>query len=109
MVVPTYPEGGSQALQVCQHHHQVVRVGDFVGLSETQRNVLCWGLGVVSLLVSSNKTDLSKKYDHIDRDSLKRSKNTTRATSSTNALSPQHSPPRPTTSKARKRRHALKC
>ena len=33
MVVPTYPEGGSHALQVCQHHHQVVRVGDFVGLS----------------------------------------------------------------------------
>ena len=32
MVVPTYPEGGSHALQVCQHHHQVVRVGDFVGL-----------------------------------------------------------------------------
>ena len=31
MVVPTYPEGGSQALQVCQHHHQVLRVGDFVG------------------------------------------------------------------------------
>ena len=22
MVVPTYPEGGSHALQVCQHHHQ---------------------------------------------------------------------------------------
>ena len=36
MVVPTYPEGGSHALQVCQHHHQVVRVGHFVGLSETQ-------------------------------------------------------------------------
>ena len=36
MVVPTYPaEGGSHALQVCQHHHQVVRVGRFVGLSET--------------------------------------------------------------------------
>ena len=34
MVVPAYPEGGSHALQVCQHHHQVVRVGDFVGLSE---------------------------------------------------------------------------
>ena len=34
MVVPTYPEGGSHALQVCQHHHQVVRVGNFVGLSE---------------------------------------------------------------------------
>ena len=34
MVVPTYPEGGSQALQVCQHHHQVVRVSHFVGLSE---------------------------------------------------------------------------
>ena len=34
MVVPTYPEGGSHALQVCQHHHQVVRVGRFVGLSE---------------------------------------------------------------------------
>jgi hypothetical protein len=29
-VVPTYPEGGSHALQVCQHHHQVVRVGRFV-------------------------------------------------------------------------------
>ena len=26
-MVPTYPEGGSHALQVCQHHHQVVRVG----------------------------------------------------------------------------------
>ena len=26
MVVPTYPEGGSHALLVCQHHHQVVRV-----------------------------------------------------------------------------------
>ena len=37
MVVPTYPEGGSPALQVCQHHHQVVRVGHFVGLSETGR------------------------------------------------------------------------
>ena len=40
MVVPTYPEGGCHALgplQVCQHHHQVVRVGHFVGLSETQR------------------------------------------------------------------------
>jgi hypothetical protein len=37
MVVPTYPEGGSHALQVCQHHHQVVRVGHFVGLSETQQ------------------------------------------------------------------------
>ena len=37
IVVPTYPEGGSHALQVCQHHHQVVRVGRFVGLSETQR------------------------------------------------------------------------
>ena len=37
MVVPTYPEGGSHALQVCQHLHQVVRVGDFVGLSETGR------------------------------------------------------------------------
>ena len=36
MVVPTYPEGGSRALQVCQHHHQVVRVGHFVGLAETQ-------------------------------------------------------------------------
>ena len=36
MVVPTYPEGGSHALQVCQHHHQVVRVGHVVGLSETQ-------------------------------------------------------------------------
>ena len=35
MVVPTYP--GSHALQVCQHHHQVVRVGRFVGLSETGR------------------------------------------------------------------------
>ena len=34
MVVPTYPEGGSHALKVCQHHHQVVRVGHFVGLSE---------------------------------------------------------------------------
>ena len=40
MVVPTYPEGGSHALQVCQHHHQVVQVGDFVGLSETGRT---WG------------------------------------------------------------------
>ena len=37
MVVPTYPEGGSHALKVCQHHHQVVRVGRFVRLSETQR------------------------------------------------------------------------
>jgi hypothetical protein len=36
MVVPTYPEGGSRALQVCQHHHQVVRVGHCGGLSETQ-------------------------------------------------------------------------
>ena len=36
MVVPTYPEGGSHALKVCQHHHQVVRVGHCVGLSETQ-------------------------------------------------------------------------
>jgi hypothetical protein len=33
MVVPTYPEGGSHALQVCQHHHQglcLVRVGRFL-------------------------------------------------------------------------------
>jgi hypothetical protein len=37
VVVPTCPECGSHALQVCQHHHQVVRVGHFVGLSETQR------------------------------------------------------------------------
>ena len=42
MVVPTYPEGGSHALQACQHHHQVVRVRDFnrnpnpVGLSESR-------------------------------------------------------------------------
>ena len=36
MVVPAYPEGGSHALQVCRHHHQIVRVGHFVGLSETQ-------------------------------------------------------------------------
>ena len=47
LVVPTYPEGGSHALQVCQHHHQVVRVGHFVGLSETQRTwcsrLLCSG------------------------------------------------------------------
>ena len=35
MVVPTYPEGGSHALQVCQHHHQVVRVGHCVELSES--------------------------------------------------------------------------
>ena len=35
-LVQTYPEGGSHALQVCQHHHQVVRVGHFVGLAETQ-------------------------------------------------------------------------
>jgi hypothetical protein len=41
MVVPTYPEGGSHALQVCQHHHQVVRVGHFVGLSQrSERNTL---------------------------------------------------------------------
>ena len=34
---PTLNEGGSHALQVCQHHHHpVVRVGNFVGLSETQ-------------------------------------------------------------------------
>ena len=36
MVVPTYPKGGSHALQVCQHHHQVVQIGHCVGLSETQ-------------------------------------------------------------------------
>ena len=40
MVVPTYPEGGSHALQVCQHHHQVVRVGDFVGLLRDSTNTL---------------------------------------------------------------------
>ena len=40
MVVPTYPEGGSHALLVCQHHHQVVRVGHFVGLSERSKNML---------------------------------------------------------------------
>jgi len=42
MVVPTYPEGGNLALKVCQHHHQVVRVGHFVGLSEigNRRNTL---------------------------------------------------------------------
>ena len=35
MVVPTYilyPEGGNNALKVCQHYHQVVRVGHCVGL-----------------------------------------------------------------------------
>ena len=39
MVVPTYPEGGSHALQVSQHHHQVVRVGHTSGhtLSVCQR------------------------------------------------------------------------
>ena len=42
MVVPTYPEDGSHALQVCQHHHQVVRVGHFVGLSETGRTMEVW-------------------------------------------------------------------
>ena len=36
MVVPTYPEGGNHALKVCQHHHQAVRFGHFVVLSETQ-------------------------------------------------------------------------
>ena len=41
MVVPTCPECGSHAMQVCQHHHQVVRVGDFVGLSETGRTRWC--------------------------------------------------------------------
>ena len=41
MVVPTYPEGGSHALQVCQHHHQVVRVGDFVrGCQRLKENTL---------------------------------------------------------------------
>ena len=36
MVVPTYTlKVAANALQVCQHHHQVVRVGHFVGLSET--------------------------------------------------------------------------
>ena len=35
MVVPTYREGGSNALKVCQHHHQVVRVGN--GVSGCQR------------------------------------------------------------------------
>ena len=33
-LVQTYPEGGSHALQVGQHHHQVVRVGHFVGLAQ---------------------------------------------------------------------------
>ena len=49
MVVPTYPEGGSHALQVCQHHHQVVRVGRFVGLSETQRTRCSRLLGPIRL------------------------------------------------------------
>ena len=37
MAVPTYPEGVSHALKVCQHHHQVVRVGP--ALSGCQRVV----------------------------------------------------------------------
>ena len=40
MVVPTYPEGGSRALQVCQHHHQVVRVGHFFGVGRDSRNMV---------------------------------------------------------------------
>ena len=41
MVVATYPEGGSHALKVCQHHHQVVRVGDFHGrVVRDSRNTL---------------------------------------------------------------------
>ena len=40
MVVPTYPEGGSHALQVCQHHHQVVRVGPALSVVRDSRNTL---------------------------------------------------------------------
>jgi hypothetical protein len=40
MVVPTYPEGGSHALKVCQHYHQVVRVSHFVGTQRDSKNML---------------------------------------------------------------------
>ena len=35
MVVPTYPEGGSRALQVCQHH--TIRLCESATLSGWQR------------------------------------------------------------------------
>jgi len=38
MVVPTYPEGGSHTLQVCQHHHQVVRQCESATLSGCLRD-----------------------------------------------------------------------
>ena len=38
MVVPTYLEGGNNALNVCQQYHQVVRVGHCAGLSETHHS-----------------------------------------------------------------------
>jgi hypothetical protein len=38
MVVPTYPEGGSHALKVCQHHHQVARLRESAALSGCQRD-----------------------------------------------------------------------
>ena len=62
MVVPTYPEGGSHALQVCQHHHQVVRVGRFVGLSETQRTRCSRLLRPIRLKPSRYKTARSAFY-----------------------------------------------
>ena len=62
MVVPTYPEGGSHALQVCQHHHQVVRVGDFVGLSETGRTWRSRLLRPIRLKPSRSNTAHSALY-----------------------------------------------
>ena len=37
MVVPTYPEGGSHALQVCQHPSTTIRLCESATLSGCQR------------------------------------------------------------------------
>ena len=38
MVVPTYPEGGSHALQVCQQHHHQVALCESATVSDCQRD-----------------------------------------------------------------------
>ena len=39
MVVPTYPEGGSHALQVCQHHHRLCESATFSGCQRLKEHV----------------------------------------------------------------------
>jgi hypothetical protein len=39
MVVQTYPEGGSHALKVCQHHHQVCESATLSGCQRLKEHV----------------------------------------------------------------------